>query len=198
MTGGPVTDPLFLSVALIIWMVVILDWLESRRSRAASARQRRREQPRPSRVINLSEPRPARYHPPQGRAKKADSMKTKISCALGLVIVLLTTTASGQSRGQSPNEWFRVSWAPQVNGATRTPRIEASVHNDSPYRVTNVRLRVEGLDADNHPVGQRSAWAFGDIAPGGETAFVVESVPGAVTYRMTVISFDLVSSVQAP
>src|SRR4030095_9839134 len=125
-------------------------------------------------------------------------MKTKISCALGLVIVLLTTTASGQNRGQPPNEWFRVSWAPQVNGATRTPRIEASVHNDSRYRVTDVRLRVEGLDADNHPVGQRFAWAFGDIAPGGETAFVVESIPGAVTYRITVISFDLVSFSQAP
>jgi len=28
--------------------------------------------------------------------------------------------------------------------------------------------------------------------------FVVESMPGAVTYRMTVISFDMVSLGQAP
>jgi hypothetical protein len=125
-------------------------------------------------------------------------MKTKISCVLGLVVVLLTGAAWGQSRGESANGWFRVSWAPQANGATRTPRIQASVHNDSPYRVTDVRLRVEGLDADSHPVGQRSAWALGDIAPGGDTAFVVESMPGAVTYRITVISFDLVSVGQAP
>ena len=125
-------------------------------------------------------------------------MKTKISCALGLVVVLLTSAAWGQSRGESPNGWFRVSWAPQENGATRTPRIQASVHNDSPYRVTDVRLRVEGLDADNHPVGRRNAWALGDIAPGGDTAFVVESMPGAVNYRITVISFDLVSAGQAP
>jgi len=125
-------------------------------------------------------------------------MKTKIACALGLVVALLTSAAWGQSRAESPNGWFRVSWAPQANGATRTPRIQASVHNDSPYRVTDVRLRVEGLDADSHPVGQRSAWALGDIAPGGDTAFVVESMPGAVTYRITVISFDLVSVGQAP
>jgi len=125
-------------------------------------------------------------------------MKTKVSCALALVVVLLASAAWGQGRDESPNRWFRVGWAPQANGATRTPRIQAAVHNDSPYRVTDVRLRVEGLDADSHPVGQRTAWVFGDIAPGGDSAFVVESMPGAVTYRITVISFDLVSLGQAP
>ncbi len=118
--------------------------------------------------------------------------------ALGLVLVSLTTTVWAQSRDVSTNGWFRVSWATHANGATRTPRIETSVHNDSPYRVTDVRLRVEGLDADNHPVGERSVWAFGDIVPGGETGCVVESMLGAVTYRITVISFDLVSFGQAP
>jgi hypothetical protein len=83
----------------------------------------------------------------------------RIILALGLVLVLLTTTAWAQSRDMSPNGWFRVSRAPQVNGATKTPRIEASVHHDG---------------------------------------FVVESMRGAVTYRMTVISFDLVSLGQAP
>ena len=122
----------------------------------------------------------------------------RISLALAQLFVLLTTAASGQSHGESPNGWFRVSWAPQLNGATPTPRIEAYVHNDSPYRVTDVRLQVEGLDADNHPVGQRGAWALGDIVPGGDTSFVVESMPGAVTYRITVISFDIVSLGQAP
>lgn len=102
------------------------------------------------------------------------NLDSRISLALGLVLVL-TTAAWGQSRDVGPNAWFRVSWAAEVNGSTPTPRIQASVHNDSPYRVTDVRLRGEGLDADNHLVGQRSAWALGDIEPGGDTSFVVES-----------------------
>jgi len=99
--------------------------------------------------------------------------------------------------GQNYDGWFRVSWEPEPEGATPTPRIEAVVHNDSRYRVTDVQLRVEGLNADNHEVGQRVVWALGDIAPSGETSVVAESIPGAVNYRITVVSFDLVS-VEAP
>jgi len=40
-------------------------------------------------------------------------------------------------------------------------------------------------------------WALGDIGPNGETSVVAETIPGAVTYRITVVSFDLVS-VEAP
>ena len=109
--------------------------------------------------------------------------------ALGLVLVALASPALGQDW----DSWFRVSWGPEANGKTPTARIEASVHNDSPYRVTDVELEVVGLSADQHSVGQRLVWALGDIDPGGESSFVAEAMPGAVTYRITVISFDIVS-----
>ena len=112
------------------------------------------------------------------------SAAVRIPCALGFVLILLTTSAWGQSY----DGWFRVSWAPEPEGATRIPRIEATVHNDSRYRVTDVQLRVDGLSADNRQVGQRVVWALGDIA---------ETIPGAVNYRITVVSFDLVS-VESP
>jgi len=121
------------------------------------------------------------------------SAAVRIPCALGFVLILLTTSAWGQSY----DGWFRVSWAPEPEGATRIPRIEATVHNDSRYRVTDVQLRVDGLSADNRQVGQRVVWALGDIAPNGETSFVAETIPGAVNYRITVVSFDLVS-VESP
>jgi hypothetical protein len=63
--------------------------------------------------------------------------------------------------------------------------------------VTDVRLQVEGLDSDRQTVGRTFVWAFGDIAPGGETSFVAEPMPGAVSYRITVVSYDLVSLGQA-
>jgi hypothetical protein len=114
--------------------------------------------------------------------------------ALGLGFILLTTTAwgqTGQTSEGAAQRWFRVSWAPPAEGVVSS--IKGSISNDSPYRVTDVRLQVEGLDADRQPVGRTLVWAFGDIAPGGETSFVAEPVPGAVSYRITVVSYDLVS-----
>jgi len=116
----------------------------------------------------------------------------------GVGFPLLTTTAwgqTGQTGEQAAQRWFQVSWAPPTDGVVSI--IKGSVLNDSPYRVTDVRLQVEGLDADHHPVGRTLAWAIGDIAPGGETSFVAEPVPGAVSYRITVVSYDLVSLGQA-
>jgi hypothetical protein len=114
--------------------------------------------------------------------------------AFGLGLVLLTATAWGQTgqTGEGASQrWFRVSWAPPTEGVVSS--IKGSVFNDSPYRVTDVRLQIEGLDPDRQTVGRTLAWVFGDIAPGGETSFVAEPVPGAVGYRITVVSYDLVS-----
>jgi hypothetical protein len=109
--------------------------------------------------------------------------------SVGLALTLLATVAWGQT--PEPERWFRVSWAPPPEGPVST--IKGSVFNDSPYRVTDVRLQIEGLDADRHPVGRTLAWAVGDIAPGGQTSFAAEPVPGAVGYQITVVSYDLVS-----
>ena len=115
----------------------------------------------------------------------------------GLGLLLLASAAEGQTTDHSEAQrWFRVSWTPPPEGAVST--LKGSVFNDSPYRVTDVRLQIEGLDADRHPVGHRLAWAIGDIAPGGETSFAAEPLPGAVTYQITVVSYDLVSLGHAP
>jgi len=124
-------------------------------------------------------------------ADKTRMAVTIRALAFALGLVLLTTTAWGQTGEQSTQRWFRVSWAPPTDGLVSS--IKGSVFNDSLYRVTDVRLQVEGLGPDGQPVGRTLVWAFGDIAPGGETAFVAEPLPGAVSYRITVVSYDLVS-----
>ncbi len=119
---------------------------------------------------------------------------TTRALAFALGLALLTMPAwgqAGQTGEQAAQRWFRVSWAPPTEGVVSS--IKGSVFNDSPYRVTDVRLQVEGLDPDRQPVGRTLVWAFGDIAPGGETSFVAEPVPGAVSYWITVVSYDLVS-----
>jgi hypothetical protein len=120
----------------------------------------------------------------------------RVSLVPGLALVLMTGVAWAQNPDQPANGSFRVTWEPRKDSVAQT--IQGHVYNDSPLRVTDVRLQVEGLGADDHPVGKTFAWALGDIVPGGETSFVVDSMPGAVTYRIGVVSYDVVSSAEAP
>jgi len=110
-----------------------------------------------------------------------------------LALVLALVVLAAPAWGADLDRWFHVSWGPAPHGNTPNRRIQASVRNDSPYRVTDVQLEVEGLTPDERSAGRRVVWALGDIEPGGESSFVTEAMDGAVTYRITVTSFDLVS-----
>ena len=109
--------------------------------------------------------------------------------ALALVIVLGPNAGRSEDHGDSRSNWFRVSWQPGVLPST----IEGHVDNTSPFRAVDVRLQIEGVDAENHPTGERLVWANDDIAPGGTTSYFAETIPGAVDYRVTVVSFELIA-----
>ena len=110
---------------------------------------------------------------------------------LGIALMLAATVAWGQDQRPAADV-FRVSLQPETD--LLASRMEGRIHNDSGFRVTNVRLHVEGIDANGRPVGRKFTWAFGDIAPDGETSFILEAMPGAVSYRIAVDSFDVVSA----
>ena len=115
---------------------------------------------------------------------------------VALALTALPAVVWGQAGEAPPPRWFRVSWTPPEDGPPAI--IKGRVFNDSPYRVTDVRLQLEGLDANHQSVGRRLAWAIGDIDPRGETFFATEALAGAVSYQITVVSYDLVSRDQAP
>jgi len=108
----------------------------------------------------------------------------------------MTAPAWGQGGGNSLDRSFRVTWQSERDGAL--PWIEGRVFNGSPVRVTNVKVQIEGLDRDGHVMINRVAWALGDIRPGAETSFRVQPISGAVDYRMSVRSYDVVSRTEAP
>src|SRR5262245_46936073 len=127
----------------------------------------------------------------------------RLRALIAFALLTLPTSGSAQSDARLAAGWFRVTWAPSADhhqpvfeGAPS--RIRGDVLNDSPYRVTNVRLEIEGLSTDNRSVGRIFVWGVGDIAPGGRTYFAAEPIPGSVSYRATVVSWDLVSVTQAP
>ena len=98
-----------------------------------------------------------------------------------LALVLALVVLAAPAWGADLDRWFHVSWEPAPHSNTPKPRIQASVRNDSPYRVTDVQLEVEGLTPDERSAGRRVVWALGDIEPGGESSFVTEAMDGAVT-----------------
>lgn len=122
---------------------------------------------------------------------KGVKVGTTIVGGLMLMLTVLSPAAWAQNFAGSAAQPFRVSWAPRTYGVR--PAIEGYVHNDSPFWVANVRLRVEGLDAEKRPIGERYVWTLGDIPPSNRVYFLAESVPGAASYRISVASYDLMS-----
>ena len=116
-------------------------------------------------------------------------MKTLLATLIGLVL-------AAPAWAQDVPTSFRVNWQPREGGGV--PTIEGHVHNDSAYRVTDVRVQVDALDANGALLARRDAWALGDIGPGGESTFVVERFGGAANYQMAVVSFHVVSLARVP
>jgi hypothetical protein len=121
-----------------------------------------------------------------------------LTCTILMLAVLLgsATDVLAQGTAAPSSDALRVTWQPRQY--TVVPAIEGYVQNESVFRVSAVRLRVEGFDASGQSVGETSTWAFGTIPPGGRGHFVVPTVPGATTYRISVASFDRVSREQLP
>ena len=107
------------------------------------------------------------------------------------LMLAVSTTVWAQNFGGSPAQWFHVTW--DHRGYGPVPTIQGYVQNDSPFRVTNVRLQIDGLDGGGRPVAQAFGWTFGDIARGDRGYFTAPAIPGAAAYQITVSSFDVVS-----
>jgi hypothetical protein len=75
--------------------------------------------------------------------------------------------------------------------------VEGFVHNGLPWRITNVRLRVDSVDGDGMVIASTSGWVIGDVEAGGRGYFWVPVSSPARAYRATVQSFDKVA-VEAP
>jgi len=84
---------------------------------------------------------------------------------------------------------------------TRGRGVEGYVYNNLPWRITNVRLRVETLDATGAVTGESSGWVVGDVNAGGRAYFYVPVSSRATSYRASVRSYDKVrleAPTQAP
>ena len=100
-------------------------------------------------------------------------------------------TAGAQSPRPGDMSQFRFE-VDEAQSPHRGRGVEGYVYNDSPWRITNVRLRVESVDETGHVTGDGSGWVIGDVKAGGRGYFFVLVAPGAAGYRATVQSYDRV------
>ena len=78
--------------------------------------------------------------------------------------------------------------------------VEGYVYSGLPWRITNVRLRVDSIDSNGAVSAESYGWVLGDVAPGGRAYFYLPISSPAPMYRPAVQSFDRVSgeTPQAP
>jgi hypothetical protein len=116
-----------------------------------------------------------------------------------LLFAMTLTTIAGAGVATAETTMAEATFAFQFAQADgrRGLAVEGFVYNGLPWRITNVRLQVEGIDADGTVTVSASGWVMGDVKAGGRGYFYVPVSAAARTYRATVQSFDKVA-VEAP
>ena len=71
--------------------------------------------------------------------------------------------------------------------------VQGYVYNTLPWRITNVRLQVDSVDASGTLIASASGWVLGDVAAGGRGYFYIPVSAHAATYRASVQAFDRVA-----
>jgi hypothetical protein len=119
-------------------------------------------------------------------------MNRKLLLLLALIATTIgtATVPSAQTAIASDQSAFRFEF--EQSQSHRGVAIEGYVYNALPWRITNVRLQVDSIDANGALIASASGWVLGDVPAGGRGYFYVPVSPKAATYRPSVQAFDKV------
>ena len=118
-----------------------------------------------------------------------------LAVTLGSVLPVSTSTATVlEPLVVGWERIFKLQW--EVGDRRGTPVVSGYLVNDSPYRVTAVRLLIDALDGSGTVVAQKIGWAnAGTMEPFTRASFELPLPPvPAATYRLRVFAFDRVES----
>ena len=109
------------------------------------------------------------------------------------VAALVVAAASGQAQppGRPTAESFRIEWVRRP--PSMRPGVDGYIHNDSRWRVTNLRIRAVVVDAAGTVVRESVVSVWGNSVPGTRTFFTLPSIAEGEIYQLTVVTFDLIS-----
>ena len=72
----------------------------------------------------------------------------------------------------------------------RGPAVSGWLYNDRGYSISNVRLRVDVMDATGGVLATGDGWLYGNVPSRGRAYFFVVVPRRGESYRVTVLSFD--------
>ena len=113
---------------------------------------------------------------------------------LVFIVVVAGILAAGVAKAQTAatNAPGQFRFDLEESDTPRGKAVEGYIYNSSPWRITNVRLRVESVDGDGKVTNESSGWVVGDVKAGGRGYFYVPIPAHAASYRASVQSFDKV------
>ena len=110
---------------------------------------------------------------------------------IAVTMLMAVVVAHAQAPSHGEPEALRFEFAPTQS--VRGRGVAGWAYNDSAWRLTNVRLRVESIDAGGAVQASASGWVQGDLRAGDRAYFYVAVPSHAPTYRVSVESFDRVA-----
>lgn len=112
--------------------------------------------------------------------------------ALLLVLAMVLAGTSSYAQSDRPTAAsFRMEWS-RHPGWMR-PGTDGFLYNESPWRVTNVRVQARAMDGAGRLVRETVVSVFGNSVPGTRTFFALPPLAEGETYELEVVSFDLVA-----
>lgn len=111
---------------------------------------------------------------------------------IATLVILALALGTGQARHQryafaGGERDFRVEWEQRQTRAG--PAIAGYVYNDAGTAASSVRMLVEGLDGTGHTINATISYVIGTVPALGRAYFEAR-VPSAVSYRVSISSFD--------
>jgi hypothetical protein len=122
------------------------------------------------------------------RARWTSGVVVKVAVVVTMVLTVDTSAARSQPYSLAEGQRdFRVEW--RQHQTRQGPAIGGYVYNNAGMSAAKVSLLVEGLDEAGRPVNTTIGYVVGTV-PGLSRAPFDVRVPGAVSYRVNVLSLE--------
>jgi len=118
-------------------------------------------------------------------------MRRRALLIAAAAFVVAAVSAQAQPPGRPTAESFRIEWVRRP--PSMRPGVDGYIHNDSRWRVTNLRIRAVVVDAAGTVVRESVVSVWGNSVPGTRTFFTLPSIGEGEIYQLTVVTFDLIS-----
>jgi hypothetical protein len=122
----------------------------------------------------------------------------------GLIVVLVPLVAGAAAPAPTPSaatttampgaeeHWFKLDWSVVPHGPTAR-RIDGYVYNSYGRPADTMRILAQGYNQAGALIAQKLTWVMQVVPPSSRASFIVDDLPPADHYKVSVWSFDFMS-----